>query len=79
VQGSAYDVLAEALIKIEAAGLGDAVYLGLHDELVVSTSVANEVQRIMQQPPKRLIQWTKRVPVLRTDRADLGERWAAVE
>lgn len=77
VQGSAYDVLAEALIKIEEAGLGDHVYLGLHDELVVSTSVADDIQKIMEDPPPRLIDITNRTPVLRTDRADLGERWAA--
>src|SRR5690606_34300949 len=32
VQGSAYDVLAEALVSIDKAGLGDAVYLAMHDE-----------------------------------------------
>jgi len=76
IQGSAYDVLADALVRIEAAGLGDAVYLAMHDELVVSTAAAGDVQKIMQEPPLRLIMFAGRVPVLRTDRADLGERWA---
>jgi DNA polymerase I len=36
------------------------------------------VQRIMQTPPERLIELAGRTPILRTDRADMGERWAAV-
>jgi DNA polymerase-1 len=76
VQGSAYDVLAETLVKIEDTGLGDAVYLAIHDELVVSTSAARDIQQIMETPPERLTWISGRLPVLRTDRADLGERWA---
>jgi DNA polymerase family A len=78
IQGSAYDVLAETIIAIEEAGLSDAIYLAMHDELVVSTSAAHDVQRIMQTPPARLIELAGRTPILRTDRADMGERWAAV-
>jgi DNA polymerase-1 len=77
VQGSAYDVLAEALIRIEEAGLGDAVYLAMHDELIVSSSVALEIEMIMRQPPERLCFLAGRTPVLRTDLVELGERWAA--
>jgi DNA polymerase-1 len=76
VQGSQYDLLAETLIRVEEAGLGDAVYLAMHDELVVSTSAAHDIEQIMRTPPERLIWMAGRVPVLRTDRADLGERWA---
>lgn len=77
IQGGAYDILAEALVRVDEAGLGDAVYLAMHDELVVSTSAAHDVQKIMDTPPERLIQMAGRVPVLRTDREDLGVRWAA--
>jgi DNA polymerase-1 len=76
IQGSAYDVLAEACIAIEEAGLGDAVYMALHDELVVSTDAAEDVRRIMATPPERLCQLAGRTPVLRTDMKHLGERWA---
>lgn len=76
-QGSAYDVLAESMVRVEEAGLGDAVYLAVHDELVVSTSAAKDIERIMKQPPERLIKMAGRLPVLRCDMADLGERWAA--
>jgi len=76
VQGSAYDTLAEALVRVDEAGLSDAVYLGMHDELVVSTSAAEDVRKIMTEPPTRLIEIAQRTPVLRTDLLDLGDRWA---
>lgn len=77
VQGSAYDVLADSLLRIEMAGLGDAVYMAVHDELIVSTSAAADIERIMRTPPERLCRMSGRTPILRTDRADLGTRWAA--
>lgn len=76
VQGSAYDLLAETLIGIEDAGLGDAVYLGMHDELIISTAAAGDIRKIMETPPPRLCEFAERVPILRTDRLDLGVRWA---
>lgn len=76
VQGSAYDVLADTLVRVEAAGLGDAVYLAMHDELVVARAAARDVDEIMRTPPKRLVMMSRRTPVLRTDVKVLGERWA---
>lgn len=76
VQGSAYDLLADTLIAVEKAGLGDAVYLAMHDELVVSTEAAHDVRKLMETPPDRLCEFAERTPILRTDRLDLGERWA---
>lgn len=61
---------------MDEAGLGDAVYLAMHDELVVSTEAAEDVRKIMQEPPTRLIEIAQRTPVLRTDMLDLGDRWA---
>lgn len=75
VQGSAYDLLAETLIRVEEAGLADAVYLAMHDELVVSQAAAHDVQRIMATPPERLCWMAGRRPILRTDMEVLGERW----
>lgn len=75
VQGSAYDVLAEAIVAIDEAGLADGLYLSVHDELVVSESVAPDVRRIMETPPERLVELSGRVPKLRTDAALLGDRW----
>lgn len=76
VQGSAYDLLAEAAVRIDEAGLGDALYILMHDEVVCSTEAAHDIRKIMETPPERLNMLAKRVPVLRTDRADLGERWS---
>lgn len=75
VQGSAYDVLSESIVAVDEAGLADGLYLSVHDELVVSESVAHDVRRIMERPPERLIELSGRVPKLRTDAALLGDRW----
>ena len=79
VQGSAYDILADTLIRVIDAGLGDAVYLAIHDELVVSRDAAEDIRRIMSTPPERLCLFAKRRPVLRTDMEVLGKRWAKPE
>jgi len=78
VQGSAYDVLAHTIVTMEREGLGDHLQLAMHDEVVVDTEVAEQVQRIMLTPPEFLVEWAGRVPVLRTDRADMGHAWAKV-
>ena len=75
VQGSAYDVLAESIVAIEDAGLSQGLYLSMHDELVVSTSIAPQVADIMRTPPDRLCELAGRTPVLRVDMKDLGDRW----
>ncbi|HEU4754532.1 MAG TPA: DNA polymerase [Armatimonadota bacterium] len=75
VQGSQYDLLAETLIRVIDAGLDSAVYLAMHDELVVSTDAAPDIQRIMATPPERLCWMAGRTPVFRTDLEVLGERW----
>lgn len=77
VQGSAADVLSDTIFRIHEAGLADAVYLAVHDELVVSTEAAHDIRRIMEAPPEALHTWAGRTTALRTDRADLGIRWAA--
>ena len=78
VQGSAYDVLAHTIVTMEERGLGDHLQLALHDELVVDTAVAPEVQQIMLTPPPFLVEWAGRTPVLRTDTADMGNSWKKV-
>lgn len=78
VQGSAYDVLAHSICEMERRGIGDHVQLAMHDELIVDTEVAAEVQQIMLTPPPFLVEWAERTPVLRTDRADMQHAWAKV-
>lgn len=78
IQGSAYDVLAHTITEMDRQGLAHHLQLAMHDEVVVDTEVAEEVQQIMLTPPPFLTEWAKRTPVLRTDRADMGHAWAKV-
>lgn len=76
-QGGAYDILANSQIEIHKAGLRDAVYFTMHDEMIVDSEAARDIRRIMETPPDRLVQLIGRTPVLRTDMAHIGERWYA--
>lgn len=81
IQGSAADQLVYAVDVIEAAGLGDTIVMGLHDELVVDcdADTAATVEMLMAIPHPGITRWTGgRVPVLRTDRAPMGRSWAKV-
>ena len=78
IQGSAYDVLAHTITEMDRQGIGHHLQLAIHDEVVVDTEVAAEVRAIMETPPPFLVEWAKRAPVLRTDRADMGHAWAKV-
>jgi hypothetical protein len=53
------------------------VYLLMHDEIVCDAEAAHDIRKIMETPPERLVMMAGRTPVLRTDMAHLGERWAA--
>lgn len=79
-QGSAADIMNQAIYEVDQAGLADHIDLAMHDELVVSgdAEVAAEVERIMQTPPAQLTAWAERTPVLRTDRQSMGHAWAKV-
>jgi hypothetical protein len=75
VQGSCYDLLAEALYEMHHRGLDDALGMAVHDELVVATEAADEIELIMCTPPAALIELAGRVPRLRTGRVDMGHHW----
>jgi DNA polymerase-1 len=75
VQGSCYDLLAEALVAMHSEGLDEALQVAVHDELVVDTEAADDVARIMATPPESFIEMSGRVPVLRTGRTELGYNW----
>lgn len=78
-QGSAYDVLADTIVRMEDAGLGGSIHLALHDELVVDTEAAADARRVMEEIPSFLGKWTGGVtPVFRTDSNDMGNAWAYV-
>ena len=74
-QGSAYSVLSETINTIHREGLADAVKLAMHDELVVDSSAAHDIQRIMSTPPAWLEEFSGARVVLRTDANQLQNRW----
>ena len=77
-QGSAYSVLSETINCIYRAGLGDCIRLAMHDELVVDTEAAGDVQKIMETPPGWFEDFCGHKVVFRTDSNPLPERWAYV-
>lgn len=78
-QGSAADVLYMATLAVDRAGLSDHIHLWMHDELVVSTEVEQEINDIMQTPPPQLVNWARTNEVkLRTDSKAMGRAWKAV-
>ena len=76
IQGSAYDLMAEAIYAIDQAGLGRSVCFAIHDEVVVEEWAADQVEKIMLTPPPDLIRAAGRTPVLRVGRGELGHHWA---
>lgn len=78
VQGSAYDVLADSIIRCEREGLADHIALAMHDELVVEADADEAIAEIMRTPPEFLTRWAGRVPVLRVDAQNMGNRWHKV-
>lgn len=78
-QGSCADLVYDAIIGMDDAGISDQLYLPMHDEIVCASEVADEVQRIMSTPPAALLKWTHgRVPVIRTDSEAMGRAWLKV-
>lgn len=75
-QGSNADLVYEALLTAEDEGWADRILLSMHDELIGDTEIAPELERVMRTPPEYFERWTDHVPVIRTDRHDLGKRWA---
>lgn len=78
-QGSCADLIYEAIINAEREGLGDAIMLPMHDEIVCDSEAAADIQRIMSTPPEYLLRWTGgRVPVIRTDAQGPYPHWVKV-
>lgn len=73
--GSAYDQLSETLVAIDDRGMADHIHVVMHDEIVTTTRTKYEVAEIMRTPCDRMIELSGRIPKLRVDSADLGERW----
>jgi DNA polymerase I len=77
-QGGQYDILTEAVLAADDAGLSEAIYLTQFDEMLVSTSAAHDIRLLMEKAPERLTFWAGgRETKLQTDRADYAERWGS--
>lgn len=77
-QGSCADLIYETIIAAEDAGVGDAIMIPMHDEIVCDSSAADDIRRIMETPPRALIERAGgRVPVIRCDSQPLGPHWDA--
>jgi DNA polymerase-1 len=75
VQGSAYDVMSEALASLYDQGLSDQIYFAVHDEIVCSVKIRDKVEKALSTPPQRMRELLGRNPVLRVSSDVLGERW----
>jgi DNA polymerase-1 len=79
VQGGAYDLLADVIYRADRAGLGDAIRIAVHDELVVAADAADDIEQLMLTPADFLVEAARRTPVLRVGRAELGTHWEPKE
>lgn len=78
-QGSAADVLYQSTLEIDRQGMSDYIHLWMHDELVVDTPVAAQIDAIMQTPPQALKNWSRADQViLKTDNNAMGMEWKSV-
>lgn len=78
IQGSNADLIYEAMVAADEAGVADEIMLPMHDEIVCNSNAADEIQAIMSIAPPELIRRAGgRVPVIRTDRQFLGRSWKA--
>lgn len=79
IQGSAYDQLADTLVRGWDAGLAGTCRLAMHDEVVVDNEAAAAWRELMMVPSAALCRAVDRTPVLRTDMVDMGVRWTKPE
>ncbi len=79
-QGSAYDMLAETIYEAERRGLGDAIHLAMHDELLVDAAAVPEFQDIMEAAMHSLARVAPEAVNHKfvTDNHALPERWRSV-
>lgn len=77
-QGTAYSVLAESIVAMDNAGIGDAIMLAIHDELVVDNAVAEEAAEIMSTSPAWLDLFAGHSATIRVDANLMSESWLYV-
>jgi DNA polymerase-1 len=79
VQGSGYDLMAEAISALHRAGLGDQILMPIHDELVTSADpeVTAAVSEAMLRIPAPLVEHLHGIPFQLFAEPELtGDHWA---
>lgn len=77
-QGVAASVLSHIINVLHSQGVSDRIQLAMHDELVVTADVVDQVRAAMETPPDWLEEFCGHRVVLRTDTNPLPGRWAYV-
>lgn len=77
-QGTAYSVLAESIVAMDNAGIGDSIMLAIHDELVVDNAVAEEAKAIMSTSPAWLDLFAGHPATIRVDDNLMANSWLYV-
>ena len=77
-QGTAYSVLAESIVAMDNAGIGDSIMLAIHDELVVDNAVAEEAKAIMSTSPAWLDLFAGHPATIRVDDNLMAKSWLYV-
>ena len=79
VQGSGYDLMAEAISALHRGGLGDQILMPIHDELVTSADpgVVDAVSEVMLRIPSPLVEHLRGIPFQLFATPELtGDHWA---
>lgn len=78
VQGTAYSMLSESINEMHRRGIGDALYLAVHDEIIVAEEYVDEVREIMETAPGWLKQAVGSDVFLATDSNKMNGHWRYV-
>ena len=79
VQGSGYDLMAEAISALHRQGLGDQILMPIHDELVTAADpdVTRAVAEVMRRVPEPLVEHLRGIPFqLFATPEPTGDHWA---
>lgn len=67
VQGTAYSMLSEVIAKLYDMGISDAIFLAVHDEIVLDASFRETIQGVMETAPEWLVKAAGHEVVLKSD------------
>lgn len=80
-QGSAGDVLMNAVLELDKAGMADEIRMLIHDEIVITERGLEACKEVMTTPPQELTDLSGQrglSPLLRIDAQNMGKHWQKV-